>query len=64
MTFHTTEMNVDDADCGPLLDCTTGSLGDEALEMLLISTQQTNLELCITYAVKRSFLSLLTLSFI
>ncbi|KAJ8581424.1 hypothetical protein M405DRAFT_777435, partial [Rhizopogon salebrosus TDB-379] len=47
------QMNIDKTDCGPLLDCTTGALGDEALEMLLISTQQTNLELCITYAVKR-----------
>ncbi|KAJ8581427.1 hypothetical protein M405DRAFT_624002 [Rhizopogon salebrosus TDB-379] len=47
------KMNIDDTDCGPLLECTTGSLGDEALQMLLISTQQTNLELCITYAVKK-----------
>ncbi|KAJ8580809.1 hypothetical protein M405DRAFT_833611 [Rhizopogon salebrosus TDB-379] len=53
-------MNIDDTDCGPLLECTTGALGDEALRMLLISTQQTNLELCITYAVKKSFPSLLT----
>ncbi|KAJ8580913.1 hypothetical protein M405DRAFT_938541 [Rhizopogon salebrosus TDB-379] len=48
------QMNFDDTDCGQLLDCTTGALGDEALEMLLISTQQTNLELCITYAMKRA----------
>jgi hypothetical protein len=61
VTFRTTEMNIDNTDCGPLLECTTGALGDEALQMLLISTQQTNLELCITYAVKKSFLSLLTL---
>ncbi|KAJ8581171.1 hypothetical protein M405DRAFT_885840 [Rhizopogon salebrosus TDB-379] len=46
-------MNIDKVDCGPLLECTTGALGDEALQMLLISTQQTNLELCITYAVER-----------
>ncbi|KAJ8581942.1 hypothetical protein M405DRAFT_800753 [Rhizopogon salebrosus TDB-379] len=44
------EMNIDKANCGPLLKCTTGALGDEALQMLLVSTQQTNLELCITYA--------------
>ncbi|KAJ8581803.1 hypothetical protein M405DRAFT_831779 [Rhizopogon salebrosus TDB-379] len=44
-------MNIDDTDCGLLLECTTGALGDEALQMLLMSTQQTNLELCITYAV-------------
>jgi hypothetical protein len=46
-------MNINETDCGPLLASTTGALGDEALEMLLISTQQTNLELCIAYAVKR-----------
>jgi hypothetical protein len=54
-------MNIDDTDCGPLLECTMGALGDEALQMLLISTQQTNLELCIAYAMEKSFLSLLTL---
>ncbi|KAJ8593566.1 hypothetical protein M405DRAFT_810740 [Rhizopogon salebrosus TDB-379] len=47
------KMNIDESDCGPLLECTTGALGDEALQMLLISTQQTNLELCIMYAVNR-----------
>jgi hypothetical protein len=46
-------MNIDETDCGPLLESTTGALGDEAMQMLLISTQQTNMELCITYAVKR-----------
>jgi hypothetical protein len=44
-----------------LLKCTTDALGDEALQMLLISTQQTSLEFCMTYAVEKSFLSLLTL---
>ncbi|KAJ8590864.1 hypothetical protein M405DRAFT_815336 [Rhizopogon salebrosus TDB-379] len=47
------KMNIGDTDCGPLLECTTGALGNEALQMLLISTQQSNLELCITYAVKK-----------
>jgi hypothetical protein len=56
-------MNIDGPDCGLLLECTMDALGDEALQMLLISTQQMNLELCITYAVKKSFLSLLTLWF-
>jgi hypothetical protein len=46
-------MNMDESDCGPLLECTTGALGDEAQQMLLISTQQTNLELYIVYAVKK-----------
>ncbi|KAJ8581797.1 hypothetical protein M405DRAFT_831837 [Rhizopogon salebrosus TDB-379] len=51
------KMNMDETDCGPLLESTMGALGDEALQMLLISTQQTNLELCITNAVKRTALA-------
>jgi len=46
------EMDKEKADCGPLLDGTTGALGEEAMQMLLITTQQTNLELCMKYAVK------------
>jgi hypothetical protein len=60
VTFPTAEMNVDETDCGPLLECTMGALGDEALQRLLMSTQRTNLELCIMFAVKKSFFSLLT----
>jgi len=45
-------MDKEKADCGPLLDGTTGALGEEAMQMLLITTQQTNLELCMKYAVK------------
>jgi hypothetical protein len=47
------EMHKDDADCGPLLEGTTNALGEEAMQMLLISTQRTNLVLCIKYAVER-----------
>jgi len=47
------EMEKDNADCGPLLECTAGALGKEAMQMLLISTQQTNLALCIKYAVEK-----------
>ncbi|KAJ8582763.1 hypothetical protein M405DRAFT_885148 [Rhizopogon salebrosus TDB-379] len=46
-------LNIDKVDCGPLLECTTGALGDEALQMLLMSTQRTNLELCITFTVEK-----------
>ncbi|KAG1808964.1 uncharacterized protein BJ212DRAFT_1484822 [Suillus subaureus] len=47
-------MNSDDANCGPLIDCTAGALGDdEVLKQLLVSSQQTNLELCMKYAVER-----------
>src|SRR6266436_3436998 len=46
-------MDKDSADCGPLLEGTTSALGEEAMQMLLISTQRTNLALCIKYAVER-----------
>ncbi|OAX42828.1 hypothetical protein K503DRAFT_272446 [Rhizopogon vinicolor AM-OR11-026] len=50
------EMDKDNADCGPLLAGTTNALGEEAMQMLLISTQRTNLALCIKYAVERSLI--------
>jgi len=46
-------MNNDGADCGPLIERTAEAMDDEVLKQLIISTQQTNLELCITYAVRR-----------
>jgi len=52
-------MENNNADCGPLLECTTEALGEEAMQMLLISTQQTNLALCIKYAVKKYIIHLL-----
>jgi len=52
-------MEKDKADCGALLECTTGALGEEAMQMLLISTQQTNLALCIKYAVEKYMIPLL-----
>ena len=47
------EMDKDTADCGPLLEGTSSALGEEAMQILLISTQQTNLALCIKYAIER-----------
>ncbi|KAJ8579474.1 GTP-binding protein [Rhizopogon salebrosus TDB-379] len=47
------EMEKESADCGPLLECTTSALGEEAMQMLLISTQRTNMALCIKYAVEK-----------
>ncbi|KAG2126203.1 hypothetical protein DEU56DRAFT_872939 [Suillus clintonianus] len=47
-------MDKDDADCGPLIERTAGTLDDEALKQLFVSTQQTNLELCMKYAVEHS----------
>ncbi|KAG2124682.1 hypothetical protein DEU56DRAFT_744440 [Suillus clintonianus] len=47
------DMDKDDADCGPLIKLTAGTLDSEVLQQLFVSTQQTNLELCIEYAVER-----------
>jgi len=56
------EMEKDYADCGPLLECTTEALDEEAMQTLLISTQQTNLALSIKYAVEKYNIHLLTLT--
>src|SRR5205807_7209071 len=53
ITFIILEMDKDNADCGPLLEGTTSALSEEAMQMLLISTQRTNLALCIKYAVQK-----------
>jgi len=47
------DMNKDDADCEPLIERTAGALDNEVLKQLFVSTQQTNLEVCIKYAVER-----------
>jgi hypothetical protein len=46
------DMDKDGADCGPLMEQTTEALDDEALQQLLVSSQVTNLTLCIIYALK------------
>ncbi|KAG1884676.1 hypothetical protein F4604DRAFT_183997 [Suillus subluteus] len=46
-------MDKDDADCGPLMERTAGILDNEVLQQLFVSTQQTNLELCVKYAVEK-----------
>ncbi|KAG1723323.1 hypothetical protein EDB19DRAFT_1859079 [Suillus lakei] len=51
-------MNLDDADCGPLMERTAGTLHNEVLMQLFISTQQTNLKLCMRYAVERTLAKL------
>ncbi|KAG2349482.1 hypothetical protein BDR05DRAFT_955378 [Suillus weaverae] len=47
-------MDKDDADCGPLIECTAETMDNEVLQQLFVSTQQTNLELCMKYAVERT----------
>ncbi|KAG1862336.1 GTP-binding protein [Suillus tomentosus] len=46
-------MNKGDADCSVLIEQTAGALDDEALKQLFVSTQQTNLEICMKYAIQR-----------
>ncbi|KAL4075175.1 hypothetical protein V8B97DRAFT_1896760 [Scleroderma yunnanense] len=45
-------MNKANADCDPLLRCTTNALDDVELQQLMISTQQVNFNLNIEYAIK------------
>ncbi|KAG1801300.1 hypothetical protein EV424DRAFT_1545413 [Suillus variegatus] len=52
MTVYPSDMNKDDADPGPLIECTAGALDDELLERLFVSTQQTNLEICMIHAIE------------
>jgi GTP-binding protein EngB required for normal cell division len=47
------DMDKDDADCGLLIERTAGTLDDEVVERLFVSTQKTNLELCMKYAAER-----------
>ncbi|KAG2125432.1 hypothetical protein DEU56DRAFT_743738 [Suillus clintonianus] len=47
------DMNKDDADCGPLIERTAGTLDDQVLQQLFVSTQRSNLEICMKYAVEQ-----------
>ncbi|KAG1737820.1 GTP-binding protein, partial [Suillus paluster] len=44
-------MNQPNTNCDTLVECTTFALDDEELQLCLVSTQQSNLELCIKCAV-------------
>ncbi|KAG1838742.1 hypothetical protein C8R48DRAFT_666756 [Suillus tomentosus] len=46
-------MEKDDADCRTLIERTAGTLDNEVLQQIFVSTQQTNLEICMRYAVER-----------
>ena len=45
-------MHKNNADCRTLLEMTVTALDEVALQLLLVSTQKTNLHLCIEWAVK------------
>ncbi|KAG2078716.1 hypothetical protein BDR04DRAFT_1184014 [Suillus decipiens] len=47
------DMDKEDADCGPLIECTAETLDDDTLKQMFVSTQRINLEVCMRYAVKK-----------
>ncbi|KIK17669.1 hypothetical protein PISMIDRAFT_685004 [Pisolithus microcarpus 441] len=49
-----TGMQTVGAECMPLLTCTANALKEEGLQQLLISTQQSNLELCMEFAIMKT----------
>ncbi|KAI5987315.1 hypothetical protein EDC04DRAFT_2614852 [Pisolithus marmoratus] len=48
-----TGMQKEGAECASLLTCTAKALNEEGLQQLLISTQQSNLELCMEFAIMK-----------
>ncbi|KAG2115646.1 hypothetical protein BD769DRAFT_1752344 [Suillus cothurnatus] len=48
------DMDKDNADCRLLIELTAETLDNDVLKQMFVSTQQTTLELCMRYAVKRS----------
>ncbi|KAG2339616.1 hypothetical protein BDR05DRAFT_917021 [Suillus weaverae] len=48
------DMDKDNAECGPLIERTAETLDDETLKQMFVSTQRTNLEVCMGYAVEMS----------
>jgi len=53
---HLENMHKSDDGCQALLERTANSLNEEAMQMLLISTQHSNMLLCIKYCVERVIL--------
>ncbi|KAI6151491.1 hypothetical protein BKA82DRAFT_4099770 [Pisolithus tinctorius] len=49
-----TGMEEEGADCTTLLTCTANALNEEGLQQLLISTQQSNLGLCMEFAITKT----------
>ncbi|KAI6119793.1 hypothetical protein EV401DRAFT_2089321 [Pisolithus croceorrhizus] len=49
-----TGMQKEAAECTSLLTCTANALKEEGLQQLLISTQQSNLEMCMKFAINKT----------
>ena len=52
LTSHIRDMNRESTQCVELIQETVSVLGDSNLQLLLVSTQQVNIEICIIYALK------------
>ncbi|KIK22643.1 hypothetical protein PISMIDRAFT_680059 [Pisolithus microcarpus 441] len=53
-------MQQEGADCTSLITCTANALKEEALEQLLLSTRQSNLEICMEFAIMKTLKRLMT----
>ncbi|KAG8833473.1 hypothetical protein FRC17_010648 [Serendipita sp. 399] len=49
---YLSDMNMEGADCGDLIEQTAKSLNDRVLQQLFVSTQRNNMKVCIKYALK------------
>jgi hypothetical protein len=45
-------MHNSNEECGILLENTAGALNEKALQMLFVTAQETNIALCVRYAVQ------------
>jgi hypothetical protein len=52
LTSHIRDMNRESTQCVELIQETVSVLGDSNLRLLLVSTQQVSIEICVTYALK------------
>lgn len=46
-------MQEESTSCSELMDRTAEAIDDDALQLLFVSVQQNNVDLCIRYAVRR-----------
>jgi hypothetical protein len=58
LTSHIRDMNRESTQCVELIQETVSVLGDSNLRLLLVSTQQVSIEICVTYALKECVMPL------
>jgi len=59
LRIHILDMHKADTHCHELMEQTAGALDSTTLQMLFVSTQRVNLELCMTYAVKHVVMNII-----